>query len=685
MPLTALQQSASDPPQPPGPSVKIRVVTICNNCTTINVPFSNSQIKVSNPPRGYQRTDFSFEVEQGGTLTLEAPFAATANGLSLEFLHWFSVTDQRVITTSQTFSGQANKSEEIAAVYDTRRTNKFVRVQAIRVADTADGFRRAPITPNEVKLWVDKANEVFAPSRVQFLFTPDVNGPDWLDLVDPIINKMDGGGDPDWPMERDRANLVASNYPDKMVVFFRWGCCASPTGGGFSGTDINFIAMPRLDPTAICGRPNIGLFAHEVGHYLGLPHTFIREFQTVPQAEAYLREQSSKYLPMAGDFNRDGKDDSIAFTRGDTGDVYVSPSDGKRFLGARVAWNNSFSFGDEIPAVGDFNGDGKDDVATFTRGGAGDVFVALSDGTKFEPAALWHNTFCFGNEIPAVGDFNGDGKDDVATFTRGGAGDVFVALSDGRSFVGNAILWHNTFCFGEEIPAAGDFNGDGKDDIATFTRGGAGDVFVALSNGQEFIGNAILWHNSFCFGNETPAVGDFNGDGKDDVATFTRGGAGDVFVALSDGQSFVGNAILWHDSFCFGDEFPVVGDFNGDGADDIATFTRGNSGDAFVALSNRASFAGNAVRWQHEFNFYPLVFDGDEFSDTEPDPMIRNVTDVCPAAMSVTLDGTEFRLPRTNVMSYYHPNASQSTEVRTLSQQQIDKVRGLFRTRFPRP
>ena len=229
--------------------------------------------------------------------------------------------------------------------------------------------------------------------------------------------------------------------------------------------------------------------------------------------------------------------------------------------------------------AGDFNGDGRDDIVTFTRGAAADVYVALSNGSSFVGTGVkWHDFFAVGTETPLVGDFNGDGKDDIVTFTQGAAADVYVALSNGSRFVGTGVKWHDFFAVGDEVPAVGDFNGDGRDDIVTFTRGAAADVYVALSNGSSFVGTGVKWHDFFAVGNEVPAVGDFNGDGRDDIVTFTRGAAADVYVALSNGSSFVGTGVKWHDFFAVGNELPTVGDFNGDGRDDIVTFTRGAGG-----------------------------------------------------------------------------------------------------------
>ncbi|MEV7041969.1 FG-GAP-like repeat-containing protein [Amycolatopsis sp. NPDC051061] len=300
------------------------------------------------------------------------------------------------------------------------------------------------------------------------------------------------------------------------------------------------------------------------------------------------------------DFTGDGKADIATFTRGTAGDVFVAASDGGKFTGTSQKWHDFFGIGTEIPLSGDFNGDGKADVVTFARGTTGDVFVALSDGTKFSgTSTMWHDNFAFSNEFPAVGDFNGDGKDDIAVFTRGTAADVYVALSDGTKFVGDAVKWHDFFGLGDELPTVGDFNGDGKDDIATFARGTTGDVFVALSDGTRFSGTSTMWHDNFAFNAEVPAIGDFNGDGKDDIATFTRGTAGDVYVALSDGTEFVGDAVKWHEFFGIGDEVPAVGDFTGDGKDDLGLFKRGSTSDVLVAVSDGAKF-GTGTVW-HDF------------------------------------------------------------------------------------
>jgi hypothetical protein len=249
----------------------------------------------------------------------------------------------------------------------------------------------------------------------------------------------------------------------------------------------------------------------------------------------------------------------------------------------------------ETPLTGDFDGDGKDDLVTFTHGSLADVHVALSTGSAFAGAAKWHDFFSLDGEVPAVGDVNGDGRDDIVTFTRNSLGDVYVALSNGTSF-GASAKWHEFFGVAGESPGVADVNGDGRDDIVTFTHGSLADVYVALSNGSSF-GASAKWHDAFAAGLADPRLADVNGDGRADVVQFSREGL--VHVGLSNGSSF-GAPRKWHDFFAPQGEFPYVGDYDGDGRTDIVTFTKLPGADTYVALSSGTAF-GPGPKWHDYF------------------------------------------------------------------------------------
>ena len=191
----------------------------------------------------------------------------------------------------------------------------------------------------------------------------------------------------------------------------------------------------------------------------------------------------------------------------------------------------------------------------------GAVYVALSNGAGFGVSQRWDTRpICAGYyDLCRTGDVDRDGDDDIIVFSDQYNGAVFVQRAQGGSF-GGTETWNNYFCIGNEWCDVGDYNGDGRVDIALFTRSTygdndrAGDVEVALSNGNNFV-NTGIWHNFFCIGSEWCESADVNGDGRDDIVAFTRGTSGNVWVEISTGTGFGDRqdpAELWNGDFCFG-------------------------------------------------------------------------------------------------------------------------------------
>ena len=250
-------------------------------------------------------------------------------------------------------------------------------------------------------------------------------------------------------------------------------------------------------------------------------------------------------------------------------------------------------------AVGDFNGDGKQDLAV-AHMFSGNVGVLLGDGQgAFQSAA----TYAVGSfpGCVAVGDFNGDDKQDLVTANRS-SNNVSVLLGDGHGAFQSAVT-----SAAEPLPsflAVGDFNGDGKRDLVV-TSDSLGYVTLMLGRGD----------GTFQRGNasgpdiRSVALGDFNGDGKQDLATASD--AGLVTVQLGNGNG----------SFQMPSFYPVaghavsvaVGDFNGDGKQDLATANYDIDGVVFSNDVNVLLGNGNGA-FQTAVNYSLLGGTGPAFS-----------------------------------------------------------------------
>ena len=266
--------------------------------------------------------------------------------------------------------------------------------------------------------------------------------------------------------------------------------------------------------------------------------------------------------------------------------------------------NLTFCLGEQICEVGDVNGDGRDDLVAFARatlGGrrAGDVWVARSRGSWFEPAERWASDFCKGNAECYLGNVDGDrpkrrGRDtraDLIAFvkdTRGPdrLGQVMIARSNGHGFDQLQIAQYQekdtyhtmTFCIGNEVCRVGDIDGDGKVDLVAFGRDANPDrrgyVWFARSTMEPTDARAIfekpkVIKTAFCTGEEECAVGNVDGWHGDDLIAFARETGDDpphsVLVYLTDdlSKADAGDPAIWHDAFCYANDQCLVGDVNG--------------------------------------------------------------------------------------------------------------------------
>lgn len=129
-------------------------------------------------------------------------------------------------------------------------------------------------------------------------------------------------------------------------------------------------------------------------------------------------------------------------------------------------------------AVGDFDGDGKPDLAVANRD-AMEISILLGNGDGTFQRAVSYPTKGVPNSI-AVGDFNGDGRLDLA-LGHAGATEISIMLGNGNGTFQDAI--HHLTGNSHFAIAAGDFNGDGKPDLAMVDTN-TNQVYVLLGHGD---------------------------------------------------------------------------------------------------------------------------------------------------------------------------------------------------------
>ena len=280
---------------------------------------------------------------------------------------------------------------------------------------------------------------------------------------------------------------------------------------------------------------------------------------------------SSPSSVAVGDFNGDGKQDiAIANSGSNTVSVFLGNGDGTFQTQASYAVGG----GPSSVVVGDFNGDGKVDLAVVnTAGNTISILLGNGDGT-FQPQLI---TSLSGTSplAAAFGDFNGDGKLDMVELNSSYTMCIFIGNGNGTFQSPNCVA----NVAGTSI-VAGDFNGDGKLDIAV-TSSIFGNLAVFLGNGDGTFSSPV----HYSLGGWAPAsiaVGDFNGDGKLDLAVVNND-TNTVSILLGNGDGSFQSQI----AYAAGSEplSVAVGDFNGDGKLDLAV-VNGSGNTVSVLLGN---------------------------------------------------------------------------------------------------
>jgi flagellar hook capping protein FlgD/FG-GAP repeat protein/VCBS repeat protein len=350
----------------------------------------------------------------------------------------------------------------------------------------------------------------------------------------------------------------------------------------------------------------------------------------------------------AGDVNGDHFDDFIS------GDPFVSntlTNEGRVriWLGgpggpsAAATWQifggQAFAqLGASVARAGDVNGDGYGDVIVgadqYNNTGAAWVYYG-PPGSGIPPTQLFGTSINghFGNPVASAGDVNGDGYGDVIV---GASLDDAAATDAGRAFIylGGPMGLSTTAQialmpvglelanahFGAAVACAGDYNGDGYDDVIVgepnrdwrpdldsgiVPQAGAFEVYPGSATGIQAgaIDGRTYAVAGWAMGNSVASAGDVNGDGYADVIVgtpFANSGTGIVDVFAGSPSSSHQDIFFRNGdqaSSAFGNSVASAGDINGDGLSDVVV-------GAVFEDNGTARDAGAVYVFQSPLNYY---------------------------------------------------------------------------------
>lgn len=305
------------------------------------------------------------------------------------------------------------------------------------------------------------------------------------------------------------------------------------------------------------------------------------------EGEAGIGRPRGQIQPAVLDFDGDHKTD-LVLTRGTVGNSFTWYILGSTAGFSATSWGQ---FGFDFYVPGDYDGDGIWDIAVWRP--VPGAFYILQSATNTLRIELWGK---IGDDARISQDFDGDGKCDPAVMRPNGSAMTWYILRSSQGPI--------TIPFGDgvnDLAMRGDYDGDGKADVAVYrtNTGSPANTFFVLPSS----GGPVRAQTFGLFTQDQYFPADFDGDGKTDYAVFRAGVASPdkgtwYWIRSSDGSLA---------ALSFGDatlDFPVPGDYDGDGTTDHAVWRR-NFQPTFYQLNSTTGFKATAFGLQVDD---PLAF-----------------------------------------------------------------------------
>jgi hypothetical protein len=276
----------------------------------------------------------------------------------------------------------------------------------------------------------------------------------------------------------------------------------------------------------------------------------------VRTASAHFSPSSPTFM----DFNGDGKAEATLY------DPKINFWFTYDFVKNKV---EKVSFGGGTPVPGDYDGDGKTDVAVCYHDDEGNkIWSMIASSTQARSLFQWGVI----GDVPVPGDYDGDGQTDYAVF-RAREGVWYISRSSDKQIT--------THLFGLENdrPVPADYDGDGKTDLAIFRKDD--NAWHILHSGSDMALDVTKWSGTLKAG-DVALPADYDGDGKADFAVYGAS-KGEWRILQSSNLTYrnvkfgmgVYNPDIINDPalIIFDADQPLPGDYDGDGLTDLAVYS----------------------------------------------------------------------------------------------------------------
>ena len=254
-------------------------------------------------------------------------------------------------------------------------------------------------------------------------------------------------------------------------------------------------------------------------------------------------------------------------------------------------------------ARGDFDGDARTDISLFLPSppiGVSKWFILESAADHSTVASYQLGGF---GDVPVPGDYDGDGRNDIAVY-RPSSGHWFV-LASGTGYGSTTVVQWGA---DGDRPVPADYDGDGKTDFAVY-RPSTGAWYFITSGSGFTRGFGYAWGTP----TDLPLPGDFDGDGRADIVVY-RPASGHWFVLKSSTEFTAWITYQWGTA----GDVPMPGDYDGDGLLDPGVYRPSATTSMWYFVTSSSGYTrGFGYEWGVSAWDVPVPgdYDGDTISD----------------------------------------------------------------------